>query len=783
MLKRILPSLLFCLLLALPAVAQGSGGNTARPSGFFAEPGAAGDTTASYLTLGTSSGLDNERVLTFSDNFNVVDNGSGNTFTVDLATVPLTDGGTGATTQQGAVNAILNFAGKATGNIVYFNGTNWVVLAAGSDSEVLTLSGGVPTWSAGSSGAPADSTFIVQSLSASLSNERVLTGTANRITVTDGGANGNMTLDIGTDVVTLTGTQTLTNKTLTSPAFSWNAGAGASLQASTFNSTLLWADWGAARQLTIPDPGTDASFVMTAGNQTIAGTKTFSSAPTLSSGTLTAGANLMTFPSTAQTLVGRTSTDTLTNKTLTSPIIGTSMVLDQVTQDYTLTWNNPAAARAYTIRDVSTDAHFAMTTTTATYTAGGIAYGNGNVMLFTSAGSAGQPLLSQGTSPPVFGTLAATAGGTGLTSYTTGQILYSNATNVLTRLNIGSTGQALIVSGGLPAWGVAAVAGGGTSFSTYTTGDMLYASATNTLAKRAIGTTGQVLTVSGGVPTWATPTASATGALVGGRLTTSSTQPVADGGAALILYYLPYIHNKIDLYYNSQWNTCTFSSILVSYLSTAANTVYDVFVYDTNTDGVADTLDLVAWTNDTTRATALATQDSVYVKSGATNRRYVGTIRTTASPRFNDDSTNRAIYNYYNQVPRTLVDSIATSSYTYASTTWRAAGASASSIYWLNGNPVSLSPSGAVYGSTITSGSKTAYVGIGLDSSSSNTAYPYGVHTGSGANDLGQIQAVYWMTGSLGYHYVTLIEKTDGSSMTYYGSPSGGGSLFGVIYQ
>jgi hypothetical protein len=47
---------------------------------------------------------------------------------------------------------------------------------------------------------------------------RTITGTANRIGVTNGdGVAGNPTLDIGSDVVTLAGTQTLANKTLTSP--------------------------------------------------------------------------------------------------------------------------------------------------------------------------------------------------------------------------------------------------------------------------------------------------------------------------------------------------------------------------------------------------------------------------------------------------------------------------------------------------------------------------------------------------------------------------------------
>lgn len=47
---------------------------------------------------------------------------------------------------------------------------------------------------------------------------RTITGTANRIGVTNGdGVSGNPTLDIGSDVVTLTDSQVLTNKTLTTP--------------------------------------------------------------------------------------------------------------------------------------------------------------------------------------------------------------------------------------------------------------------------------------------------------------------------------------------------------------------------------------------------------------------------------------------------------------------------------------------------------------------------------------------------------------------------------------
>ena len=62
--------------------------------------------------------------------------------------------------------------------------------------------------------------------------------------------------------------------------------------------------------------------------------------------------NVFTLPDVVSdtfTFIG--ATQTLVAKTLTSPIFGTSVVLDQTTEDYTLTWDDPAAARAISIPD------------------------------------------------------------------------------------------------------------------------------------------------------------------------------------------------------------------------------------------------------------------------------------------------------------------------------------------------------------------------------------------------------------------------------------------------
>jgi hypothetical protein len=77
---------------------------------------------------------------------------------------------------------------------------------------------------------------------------------------------------------------------------------------------------------------------------------------------------------------------------------------------------------------------------------------------------------------------------------------------------------------------------------------------------------------------------------------------------------------------------------------------YDIWVY--NNAGTL-TLEALAWTDGVTRATALALQDSVYVKSGDATRRYVGTIYTDAAGAACTDSLiRRGVWNYYNRVTR-----------------------------------------------------------------------------------------------------------------------------------
>ena len=74
---------------------------------------------------------------------------------------------------------------------------------ASSGQTVVFQTGGTTIWqTAGGVAAPIDASYVTLGLNGTLSAERVLTGTANQITVTDGGANGNVTLATPQDIHT-----------------------------------------------------------------------------------------------------------------------------------------------------------------------------------------------------------------------------------------------------------------------------------------------------------------------------------------------------------------------------------------------------------------------------------------------------------------------------------------------------------------------------------------------------------------------------------------------------
>lgn len=166
------------------------------------------------------------------------------------------------------------------------------------------------------------------------------------------------------------------------------------------------------------------------------------------------------------------------------------------------------------------------------------------------------------------------------------------------------------------------------------------------------------------------------------RLTLTTATPVttADVTGAVTIFCTPYKGNRIDLFDGTNWNRRTSAEFSLALGTLTGTLPYDVFCFD---NAGVPTLEFLAWTNTTTRATALALQDGVLSKTGALTRRYMGTFFTTAATTTEDSIGNRYLFNMYNRVLRncrqtTLENTV---SWTYTTATWRQANANANNQF------------------------------------------------------------------------------------------------------
>ena len=115
------------------------------------------------------------------------------------------------------------------------------------------------------------------------------------------------------------------------------------------------------------------------------------------------------------------------------------------------------------------------------------------------------------------------------------------------------------------------------------------------------------------------------------RLTLTSGTPVLTADTTgTTLYLTPFRGNRLALWNTTEslWEVLAFAEQSIALSGLTAGKTYDVFVY---LSAGTLTFDLVAWTNDTTRATAIAYQDGVPVKTGALDRRLIGTFRALSA--------------------------------------------------------------------------------------------------------------------------------------------------------
>lgn len=156
----------------------------------------------------------------------------------------------------------------------------------------------------------------------------------------------------------------------------------------------------------------------------------------------------------------------------------------------------------------------------------------------------------------------------------------------------------------------------------------------------------------------------------GGRLTTESGVPVStsDRTSQSTLYYTPYVHNTIPLWDGARWVPTTFTETSLALSGLTSGKPYDVFGYLSS--GALAT-ELLVWTDDTTRATAVTLQDGRYCKSGDKTRLLLGTIYTTGTTTTEDSPRKRLIGNVYNTVLRGMLYLSGAANHSYSSGTRR----------------------------------------------------------------------------------------------------------------
>lgn len=272
------------------------------------------------------------------------------------------------------------------------------------------------------------------------------------------------------------------------------------------------------------------------------------------------------------------------------------------------------------------------------------------------------------------------------------------------------------------------------------------------------------------------------------RLTLETGVPLSttDQTAKTSLFCTPMTGNRIDLP-DSNGNPVRATSAEFSIAVPATTSqMYDIFVF--NNSGVA-ALELLAWTNDTTRATAVVrTTNGRLFKSGDNTRMYLGSFRTTTvSGQTEDSAAKRYLWNYYNRAARLLKAAAETAdTWTYSTATWRQANANAANQLdvVIGIAEVLIDVRVLAVGNNSTAG-VTFYAGVGEDSTSAPAA---GLINDTGPSLSGGINARIpkqaWLSKypAVGRHFYTWLEYSEATvTTTWYGDNGGVLSQSGIV--
>lgn len=289
--------------------------------------------------------------------------------------------------------------------------------------------------------------------------------------------------------------------------------------------------------------------------------------------------------------------------------------------------------------------------------------------------------------------------------------------------------------------------------------------ATGTVPTARLGSgTASVETFLRGDQTWATGFAQ----VCQGRLTLTTAVPVttADVTGATSVFFTPYGGNRIALYNGTNWKLFAFSEISLALGIITNDLPYDVFIYD---NAGTLTLEFLAWTNKTTRATALVLQDGVLSKTGALTRRYLGTFHTTSTTTTEDSKTKRLLWNYYNR-SRRVMRKLPTGTWTYTTNTFRQANADTANQLAVVVGVAEVSM-WAHYSILVNNdqAASSAALGVSIGEDSTTTPHADAVQTATanvGVSVSTSVQADLMVCPPIGYHFYAALEKSSAVGTT-----------------
>lgn len=265
------------------------------------------------------------------------------------------------------------------------------------------------------------------------------------------------------------------------------------------------------------------------------------------------------------------------------------------------------------------------------------------------------------------------------------------------------------------------------------------------------------------------------------RLTLTSATPVMTADTTgTTLYMTPFNGNRIALYNTTEsvWDVLASAELSLALSGLTAGRNYDVFAYN---NGGAAAFEILVWTNDTTRATAIVFQDGVPCRSGDLSRRLVGSFRALSTTQIEwkrggtgagGVAASLGIWhaNPKVRVPVKGVIRDSTDSWTYATTAWRAANNSGGMRVNLLDGDGSLGVHAAFAHIGYPPSTNYASCGIGLDSTTALAANATATVTGTTGVQHGGT-AMFSGGVGLGWHYLQALEaRLQGAgSITFYG--------------